>query len=427
MNNPASSGEAGSVQRRRIVVGVAGGIAAYKSCALIRAFTESGHHVRVVPTESALEFVGRATFEALSGNPVETGVFADVPQVPHVRLGQEADLVVIAPATADLMARAVAGRADDLLTATLLTARCPVMFVPAMHTEMWEHPATVDNVATLRRRGAVVVEPASGRLTGKDTGAGRMPEPDEIFTLAALLLERADALPRDLAGRRVVVSAGGTREPLDPVRFLGNRSSGKQGYALARLAAQRGADVTLVAGSVAGLDDPAAVDVVRVQTAAQMQDAVAKHASGADAVIMSAAVADFRPSTFAISKIKKGKGEPDSIALTKNDDILAGLVRARTEGGLSAETVIVGFAAETGDEHGDVLTYAREKLARKGCDLLVVNAVGEGKAFEVDDNNGWLLSADGSETALAHGSKALMASRVLDALGPLLAERSRIG
>ncbi|MFX1757625.1 bifunctional phosphopantothenoylcysteine decarboxylase/phosphopantothenate--cysteine ligase CoaBC [Rhodococcus sp. As11] len=427
MNNPASSGEAGSVQRRRIVVGVAGGIAAYKSCALIRAFTESGHHVRVVPTESALEFVGRATFEALSGNPVQTGVFADVPQVPHVRLGQEADLVVIAPATADLMARAVAGRADDLLTATLLTARCPVMFVPAMHTEMWEHPATVDNVATLRRRGAVVVEPASGRLTGKDTGAGRMPEPDEIFTLAALLLERADALPRDLAGRRVVVSAGGTREPLDPVRFLGNRSSGKQGYALARLAAQRGADVTLVAGSVAGLDDPAAVDVVRVQTAAQMQDAVAKHASGADAVIMSAAVADFRPSTFAISKIKKGKGEPDSIALTKNDDILAGLVRARTEGGLSAETVIVGFAAETGDEHGDVLTYAREKLARKGCDLLVVNAVGEGKAFEVDDNNGWLLSADGSETALAHGSKALMASRVLDALGPLLAERSRIG
>ncbi|MBS9372469.1 Coenzyme A biosynthesis bifunctional protein CoaBC [Rhodococcus sp. B50] len=415
------------MQRRRIVVGVAGGIAAYKSCALIRAFAESGHHVRVVPTESALEFVGRATFEALSGNPVQTGVFADVPQVPHVRLGQEADLVVIAPATADLMARAVAGRADDLLTATLLTARCPVMFVPAMHTEMWEHPATVDNVATLRRRGVVVVEPASGRLTGKDTGAGRMPEPDEIFTLASLVLERADALPRDLAGRRIVVSAGGTREPLDPVRFLGNRSSGKQGYALARLAAQRGADVTLVAGSVAGLDDPAAVDVVRVQTAAQMQDAVAKHASGADAVIMSAAVADFRPSTFVTSKIKKGAGEPDSIALTKNDDILAGLVRARTEGGLSAETVIVGFAAETGDEHGDVLTYAREKLARKGCDLLVVNAVGEGKAFEVDDNNGWLLSADGSETALAHGSKALMASRVLDALGPLLAERSRIG
>jgi len=425
VSNPVSGGEAGSAQHRRIVVGVAGGIAAYKSCALIRAFTESGHQVRVVPTESALEFVGRATFEALSGNPVHTGVFTDVPQVPHVRLGQEADLVVVAPATADLMARAVAGRADDLLTATLLTARCPVMFVPAMHTEMWEHPATVDNVATLRRRGVVVVEPASGRLTGKDTGAGRMPEPDEIFALASLLLERADALPRDLTGRRIVVSAGGTREPLDPVRFLGNRSSGKQGYALARLAAQRGADVTLVAGSVAGLDDPAAVDVVRVQTAAQMRDAVGKHAAGADAVVMAAAVADFRPTTFATSKIKKGAGEPDSVALTKNDDILAGLVRARSEGSLSAETVIVGFAAETGDEHGDVLTYARDKLARKGCDLLVVNAVGDGKAFEVDENNGWLLSADGSETALAHGSKALMASRVLDALGSLLAERGK--
>ncbi|MBF0662555.1 MULTISPECIES: bifunctional phosphopantothenoylcysteine decarboxylase/phosphopantothenate--cysteine ligase CoaBC [unclassified Rhodococcus (in: high G+C Gram-positive bacteria)] len=425
MSLHAADGAPETGQRRRVVVGVAGGIAAYKACALIRAFTENGHHVRVVPTESALQFVGRATFEALSGNPVHTGVFADVPEVPHVRLGQEADLVVVAPATADLMARAVSGRADDLLTATLLTARCPVMFVPAMHTEMWEHPATVDNVATLRRRGSVVVEPASGRLTGKDTGAGRLPEPDEIYALAALMLERADALPRDLVGRRIVVSAGGTREPLDPVRFLGNRSSGKQGYALARLAAQRGADVTLVAGAVAGLDDPAAVDVVRVQTAAQMQDAVTKHAATADAVIMSAAVADFRPAAFAESKIKKGAGEPDSIALTKNDDILAGLVRSRADGGLSKDTVIVGFAAETGDEHGDVLTYAREKLARKGCDLLVVNAVGDGKAFEVDHNDGWLLSADGSETALAHGSKALMASRVLDALRPLLAQVER--
>ncbi len=422
MTPHAADGAPEAGRRRRVVVGVAGGIAAYKACALIRAFTENGHHVRVVPTEAALEFVGRATFEALSGNPVHTGVFADVPEVPHVRLGQEADLVVVAPATADLMARAVSGRADDLLTATLLTARCPVMFVPAMHTEMWEHPATVDNVATLRRRGSVVVEPASGRLTGKDTGAGRLPEPEEIFALASLLLERADALPRDLEGRRIVVSAGGTREPLDPVRFLGNRSSGKQGYALARLAAQRGAEVTLVAGAVAGLDDPAAVDVVRVQTAAQMQDAVVKHAAGADAVVMSAAVADFRPATFATSKIKKGASEPDSIALTKNDDILAGLVRSRSEGALPEDTVIVGFAAETGDEHGDVLTYARDKLARKGCDLLVVNAVGDGKAFEVDHNDGWLLAADGSETALPHGSKNLMASRVLDALRPLLSQ-----
>jgi phosphopantothenoylcysteine decarboxylase/phosphopantothenate--cysteine ligase len=402
--------------RRNIVIGVGGGIAAYKSCALIRSFTESGHHVRVIPTESALQFVGKATFEALSGNPVRTEVFQDIPQVAHVRLGQEADLVVIAPATADLMARAAGGRADDLLSATLLTARCPVVFAPAMHTEMWEHPATVANVATLRSRGNIVIQPASGRLTGTDTGPGRLPEPEEIFGLASLLLERRDALPRDLEGRRVVVSAGGTREPLDPVRFLGNRSSGKQGYAIARLAAQRGATVTLISGVTSGLSDPAAVDVVHVTTAEQMRVAVDKHAPDADAVVMSAAVADFRPTTVATSKIKKGAAEPDSIPLTRNEDILAGLVHAREDGKLHKSTAIVGFAAETGDEEGDVLTHARAKLARKGCDLLVVNAVGEGRAFEVDSNDGWLLSSDGSEVALEHGSKALMASRVLDAL-----------
>jgi len=405
---------------RRIVVGVGGGIAAYKACSIIRSFTESGHHVRVIPTDSALEFVGRATFEALSGNPVQTGVFADVPQVPHVRLGQEADLVVIVPATADLMARAAHGRADDLLTATLLTARCPVVFAPAMHTEMWEHPATVANVATLRERGICVIEPASGRLTGKDTGAGRLPEPDEIVGLATLLLERPDALRRDLVGRKILVSAGGTREPLDPVRFLGNRSSGKQGYAIARLAAQRGAEVTLIAGYTADLADPAALEVIRVRTAGELKEAVDKAAVAAEAVVMAAAVADFRPSTIADSKIKKGADEPDTIPLTRNEDILAGLVRSRRDGDLPNTSVIVGFAAETGDAHGDVLTHARSKLARKGCDLLVVNAVGEGKAFEVDHNDGWLLGADGSEVALEYGSKALMASRVLDALVSLL-------
>ncbi|WP_051636905.1 bifunctional phosphopantothenoylcysteine decarboxylase/phosphopantothenate--cysteine ligase CoaBC [Rhodococcus sp. UNC363MFTsu5.1] len=405
---------------RRIVVGVGGGIAAYKACSIIRSFTESGHHVRVIPTDSALEFVGRATFEALSGNPVQTGVFADVPQVPHVRLGQEADLVVIAPATADLMARAAHGRADDLLTATLLTARCPVVFAPAMHTEMWEHPATVANVATLRERGVCVIEPASGRLTGKDTGAGRLPDPDEIVGLATLLLERPDALRRDLVGRKILVSAGGTREPLDPVRFLGNRSSGKQGYAIARLAAQRGAEVTLIAGYTADLADPAALEVIRVRTAGELKEAVDKAAVAAEAVVMAAAVADFRPSTIADSKIKKGADEPDTIPLTRNEDILAGLVRSRRDGDLPNTSVIVGFAAETGDAHGDVLTHARSKLARKGCDLLVVNAVGEGKAFEVDHNDGWLLGADGSEVALEYGSKALMASRVLDALVSLL-------
>ncbi len=407
--------------RKRIVVGVAGGIAAYKACTVVRQLTEAGHAVRVVPTESALKFVGAATFEALSGNPVHTGVFENVDEVPHVRIGQEADLVVVAPATADLLARAVAGRADDLLTATLLTARCPVLFAPAMHTEMWYHPATVDNVATLRRRGSVVLEPASGRLTGADTGPGRLPEAEEITTLAGLLLERTDALPYDLAGVKVLVTAGGTREALDPVRFIGNRSSGKQGYAMARVLAQRGADVTLIAGNTAGLIDPAGVHVVHIGSAGQLRDAVSKHAPDAAVLVMAAAVADFRPAQVATAKIKKGgAGEPSSIDLVRNDDVLAGTVRARADGQLPNMKVIVGFAAETGDANGDVLFHARAKLKRKGCDLLVVNAVGDGKAFEVDDNTGWLLAADGAESALPHGSKTLMASRIVDAIGAVL-------
>ncbi|GAT03082.1 bifunctional phosphopantothenoylcysteine decarboxylase/phosphopantothenate--cysteine ligase CoaBC [Mycolicibacterium fortuitum] len=403
--------------RKRIVVGVSGGIAAYKACTLVRQLTEAGHSVRVLPTESALRFVGAATFEALSGNPVHTGVFTDVHEVPHVRIGQEADLVVVAPATADLLARAVAGRADDLLTATLLTARCPVLFAPAMHTEMWFHPATVDNVATLRRRGAVVLEPASGRLTGADSGAGRLPEAEEIATFAQLLLERGDALPYDLAGVKALVTAGGTREPIDPVRFIGNRSSGKQGYAVARVLAQRGADVTLVAGNTAGLVDPAGVDVVHIGSAAQLRDAVSKYAPESNVLVMAAAVADFRPPQVATSKIKKGgASEPSSIELVRNDDVLAGAVRARSEGQLPNMQAIVGFAAETGDANGDVLFHARAKLQRKGCDLLVVNAVGENRAFEVDHNDGWLLSADGAEAALEHGSKTLMATRIVDAI-----------
>lgn len=403
----------------RVVIGVGGGIAAYKACALIRRFTETGHQVRVIPTESALQFVGKATFEALSGQPVHTDVFTNVPEVPHVRLGQEADLVVVAPATADLMARAAMGRADDLLTGTLLTARCPVLFAPAMHTEMWDHPATAANVEALRRYGATVMEPAAGRLTGADTGPGRLPEPEEIFGLASLLLERTDAVPHDLSGRRIIVTAGGTREPLDPVRFLGNRSSGKQGYALARVAAQRGAHVTLIAGNTIEMAAPAAVDLINITTAEQLEAAVEKHSVGADAVIMAAAVADFRPVNVAAAKIKKGSAEPDSIPLARTRDILAGLVQSRRDGQLPG-TAIVGFAAETGDDQGDILTYARAKFARKGCDLLVVNAVGEGRAFEVDTNDGWLLGADGTELALDHGSKALLASRVLDVLGPLL-------
>jgi phosphopantothenoylcysteine decarboxylase / phosphopantothenate---cysteine ligase len=408
------------MDRKRIVVGVSGGIAAYKACSVVRQLTEAGHQVRVVPTESALRFVGAATFEALSGEPVHTGVFEDVPDVPHVQIGKAADLVVVAPATADVLARAAHGRADDLLTATLLTARCPVLFAPAMHTEMWLHPATADNVATLRRRGAVVLEPAFGRLTGADTGAGRLPEPEEITTFAQLLLDRPDALPYDLAGRKVLVTAGGTREPIDPVRFIGNRSSGKQGYALARVAAQRGAEVTLIAGHTAGLADPAGVHVVHVSSAQQLADAVSKHAPDAHVLVMAAAVADFRPAMAAASKIKKGDAEPPVIELVRNDDVLAGAVRARAEGQLPNMRAIVGFAAETGDANGDVLFYARAKLRGKGADLLVVNAVGEGRAFEVDSNDGWLLTSDGTEAALEHGSKTLMASRIVDAIVTLL-------
>jgi phosphopantothenoylcysteine decarboxylase/phosphopantothenate--cysteine ligase len=400
----------------RVLLGVAGGIAAYKSAELLRRLTETGHSVRVLPTPSALEFVGAATFEALSGQPVHTGVFVDVPHVPHVRLGQEAELVVVAPATADLMARAAAGRADDLLTASLLTARCPVLFAPAMHTEMWEHPATRANVELLRSRGVVVMEPASGRLTGADTGPGRLPDPAEIAELARLLLERGDALPRDLAGRRVVVSAGGTREALDPVRYLGNRSSGRQGYALARVAAQRGAHVTLVAAHTADLGDPAAVEMVRVGSALELRDAMHAAAKGADAVVMAAAVADFRPQALAEHKIKKDGSEPPPLRLALNPDILVELVAAREPG-----QVVVGFAAETGDATGDPLHHGRAKLSRKGCDLLVVNAVGDGRAFEVPDNAGWLLGADGTELELESGSKALLASRVWDAVATRLA------
>ena len=409
--------------RKRIVVGVAGGIAAYKAATVVRQLTEAGHQVRVIPTESALRFVGAATFEALSGEPVQTGVFEDVPRVPHVAIGQGADLVVVAPATADLLARATHGRADDLLTATLLTARCPVLFAPAMHTEMWQHPATVDNVATLRRRGAMVLEPASGRLTGEDSGAGRLPEAEEITTFAQLLLDRHDAMPYDLAGVRLLVTAGGTREPIDPVRFIGNRSSGKQGYALARVAAQRGAEVTLIAGHTAGLIDPAGVEVVHVSTAQQLRDAVSKHAPDVHVLAMAAAVADFRPAHVATAKIKKGATEdtaPPTIDLIRNDDVLAATVQARTAGQLPNMRAIVGFAAETGDANGDVLFHARAKLRRKGCDLLVVNAVGDGKAFEVDHNDGWLLAADGTESALQPGSKTLMASRIVDAIATFL-------
>lgn len=296
-----------SSARKRVLVGVGGGIAAYKACSVIRHFTEAGHDVHVIPTAAALRFVGAATFEALSGHPVSTSVFDNVDEVAHVRLGQNADLVVVAPATADLLARTAAGRADDLLTASLLTARCPVLFVPAMHTEMWEHPATQHNVATLRDRGATVMPPDSGRLTGRDSGAGRLPDPGEIGLLGDLLLDAPGALPFDLAGVRILISAGGTREPLDPVRYLGNHSSGKQGFALARAAAARGAEVTVVAGSTSGAGEPAGVQRIPISSAMELSDEMAERAVTADVIIMAAAVADFRPVVIADAKIKKGK------------------------------------------------------------------------------------------------------------------------
>ncbi|MBC3761989.1 bifunctional phosphopantothenoylcysteine decarboxylase/phosphopantothenate synthase [Quadrisphaera oryzae] len=428
----------------RVVLGVGGGIAAYKAALLLRLFTEGGASVRVVPTEAALRFVGEPTWAALSGQPVATGVWDDVHEVPHVRLGREADLVVVAPATADLLGRAAHGLADDLLTNVLLTARCPVLLAPAMHTEMWQHPAVVANTALLRERGIHVLDPDSGRLTGADTGPGRLPEPERIHAAAMALLQGpaagagpassssssaadqdddgAERAGADLAGRHVVVSAGGTREPLDPVRFLGNASSGRQGAALAARALARGARVTYVRAHTE-VPDPAGAHVVPVSTALQLRDAVLTAArAGADAVVMAAAVADFRPAAPSESKIKKdddGESVP-VVELVRNPDVLAGLVAARREGRVAAATVLVGFAAETGDAAGSVLEHGRAKARRKGADLLVVNEVGGGRAFGTADNTVVIIGADGTERAVGPAPKERIADAVWDAVAQLV-------
>ena len=387
---------------------------------MVRQLTEAGHSVRVVPTESALRFVGAATFEALSGNPVHTGVFDDVHEVPHVRIGQEADLVVVAPATADLLARAVAGRADDLLTATLLTARCPVLFAPAMHTEMWFHPATVDNVATLRRRGAVVLEPASGRLTGADTGAGRLPEAEEITTLAQLLLDRADALPYDLAGVKVLVTAGGTREPIDPVRFIGNRSSGKQGYAMARVMAQRGADVTLIAGNTAGLIDPAGVDVVHIGSAAQLRDAVSKHAPDAHVLVMAAAVADFRPDARCDQQDQEARRPERRRAAHRAD------AQRRRAGRRGAGAAPTASCPTCGPSSGSLPRPATPTATccstpAPNCGAKAAICSSSTRSARIGRSR-WTTTTAGCwrptapKSALEHGSKTLMASRIVDAI-----------
>ncbi|WP_370353475.1 bifunctional phosphopantothenoylcysteine decarboxylase/phosphopantothenate--cysteine ligase CoaBC [Catenulispora sp. EB89] len=392
-----------------VVLGVGGGIAAYKACELLRLFTESGHAVTVVPTAAALHFVGEPTWAALSGRPVATEVWEHVHEVPHVRIGRHADLVVVAPATADLLAKAAHGLADDLLTNTLLTATCPVVFAPAMHTEMWENAATVENVATLRRRGLHVIEPAVGRLTGADAGKGRLPDPSAIFEYCRSLLARGTA-EADLTGLHVVVSAGGTREPVDPVRYLGNRSSGKQGYALASTAAARGARVTLVAANTA-LPDPAGVDVVRVSTTSELRNAVRAAARDADIVVMAAAVADFRPAEPADSKIKKADDlSAPEIRLVQNPHVLRELGHERIRTGQT----VVGFAAETGDAHGTWLEHGRAKLAKYGVDLLVVNEVGVDLTFGADHSAAVVIGADGSEDPIPDGPKERLADVIWD-------------
>jgi phosphopantothenoylcysteine decarboxylase/phosphopantothenate--cysteine ligase len=391
----------------RVVLGVAGGIAAYKACEVLRGLTESGCDVTVVPTAAALKFVGAATWSALSGKPVATDVWQDAHRVPHVRLGQDADCIIVAPATADLLARATHGIADDLLTNVLLTARCPVVLAPAMHTEMWEHPATQHNVALLRERGVLVLDPASGRLTGADTGPGRLPDPAAIVAAVHDVLRgRAAGRTSDLTGRRVLISSGGTREEWDPVRFIGNRSSGRQGVELARTAISRGASVTLVAAHM-DVDPPAGAEVVRVESAAQLRAAMLEQVASADVVVMAAAVADFRPAEPGEHKLKRDEAGPDaSLPLAQNPDILHELVEGR---GSAARPLIVGFAAETGDPGRDVLTLGREKLARKGCDLLVVNDVGSGRVFGRPDNEVVILAADGTETPVPLSDKAAVA------------------
>ena len=387
---------------------MAGGIAAYKAVEVLRALREAGHDVTVAPTAAALHFVGEPTWAALSGRPVAASVWDGADEVRHVRLGQQADLVLVVPATADLIARATHGIANDLLTNVLLTARCPIMLAPAMHTEMWQHPATRRNVAELRERGIVVLEPSEGRLTGADSGPGRLPDPTAIAAAAADLLRRNPA--DDLRGVEVVVSAGGTRESWDPVRFIGNRSSGLQGVELARTAVSRGAQVTLVAAHLE-VEPPAGVHLVRVESAAELHAQMTARADTADVVVMAAAVADFRPAASE-TKVKKIGDDGVDLHLEQTVDVLADLVVRR----VGTRPVIVGFAAETAPDHEALLDLGRAKLARKGCDLLVVNNVAEGRVFGEAENEITILGADGSIEQRPRASKAEAADAVWDAV-----------
>ncbi len=401
---PGPNTAAPSAVGKRVVLGVCGGIAAYKAAEVCRRLVDAGVHVTPVMTDEATRFVGEVTFSALASEPVQRSLWHEASPIPHTRLGQTADLVVVAPATAHFLGRYAAGLADDLLCATVLATRAPVVVCPAMHTEMWEHPAVVENLATLRRRGVVVIDPAEGRLAGGDSGVGRLAEPSTIVDGVLDLLGVDGPSSGDLAGVGVVVSAGGTREPIDPVRYLTNRSSGRQGHALAEAAARRGAMVTLVTASALAVDDPS-IRVVRVESAADMEAAVGAAAAEAQVVVMAAAVADFRPKAPAERKLGKDEGVPEVI-LEPTPDILAGLVTARRPG-----QVLVGFAAET----HDVEARGRAKLARKGVDLLVVNDVtAPGAGFDHDTNVVTILEADGESSEVPLASKAAVADAVFD-------------
>lgn len=397
------------------MVGVTGGIAAYKTVQLVRLLVKAGHEVHVVPTDDALRFVGLPTWEAISRHPVTTSVHDDVARVRHVALGQAADLVIVAPATANTLAKMTAGLADDLLGTTLLATTAPVVVAPAMHTEMWRHPATTHNMRVLRERGVIVVGPEEGELTGGDSGPGRMSEPEAVLEAA---LAAAEGGAGDLDGLRVVVSAGGTREPIDPVRYIGNRSSGRQGVAVALAAADRGADVVLVAahvddGVLAEASAGGRMRVVRAGTAAELGSAVDAEADAADVVVMAAAVADYRVAE--VSPLKRAKEAAPvggiTLDLIENDDILAGLVRARRAG-----QTVVGFAAETPGEGETLLDRGRRKAARKGADLLAVNEVGWSRGFESADNAVTIIDAAGEVVAARRGSKRDVADALWDAV-----------
>ena len=408
----AAGAPAGAVLAgRRVVLGVSGGIAAYKAVEICRRLVDAGAHVMPVLTEDATRFVGALTFSALASEPARTSLFTGSDggdPIPHTRLGQSADLVIVAPATAKTLGKYAAGISDDLLSATLLATRAPVIVAPAMHTEMWEHPAVQENLATLTRRGVHVVPPESGRLAGGDEGEGRLAAPERVVAAAAEVLARG----RDLAGLRVLVTAGGTREPLDPVRFLGTRSSGKMGYALAEAASRRGAAVTLV--TTQRRPAPEAVTIVDVETAQQMHDAVLDRYPAVDVVVMAAAVADFRPKAVAEEKLKKQDGAPE-IVLEPTPDILAEL------GAAKAGQVLVGFAAET----ERVEEHAADKLARKRVDLMVANDVSAPDAgFGTDTNRAILLDAAGGRTETPLVTKAALADLILDRVAEQVGRRA---